>query len=266
MALELADRYAAKFRDEVATVVPVIGLVAETAETASLKESDVQYLEGLAGMEEKAFRRLLWSADRFVTAEAPVAGSDRERLLAMLDLYGVGRAVAFIRGGTLGAGSLRKELSAMSGIAEVKRTLAKYFRDQDHVLKVRSVLELLRRISFSAEAEASSAMARFRADVEALRLDPSMHPVAELEAMHDCLMGRVRLDPETLEELNRLFSPGPAARKLGAANDSKEELSRAAQDGMSRWRTFMVSEADPAQAKVARTVLRSYQILYRSVQ
>ena len=150
VALELASNYAGKFRDEVATVVPVIGLVAETAETAALTETDAKHLATLAAMEEKAFNRLLWSTDRFTSAEAPVEPAMRERLLVMLDLYGVQRAVTAVRGGAKGAVSIRRQLSALSGIAEVKQTLAKYFREQDHVLKVRSVLDSLRRLSLRA--------------------------------------------------------------------------------------------------------------------
>jgi hypothetical protein len=35
---------------------------------------------------------------------------------------------------------------------------------------------------------------------------------------------------------------------------------------MARWRTFMVSEATPVQARVARVVTRSYQLLWEATQ
>jgi hypothetical protein len=265
VALELADRYADKFRDDVATVVPVVGLVAETSETAGLTESDATSIAVLAGMEPKAFDRLTWSADRFVSAEAPVGPEQRERLLSLLDLYGLQRAVTFARDGASGAVALRRQLSAVSGIAEVKRTLARYFREQDHVLKVRSVLDLLRRLSFAREG-ADPAMARFAAAVEELRLDPVMHPIDELEVLHDCSTGRVHLPAEALAEVTRLMSPGGAATRLGTPADDREAAAAAAKEGMLRWRTFMVTEADPAQGKVARVVLRTYQLLWKELQ
>lgn len=265
VALELADRYADKFRDDVATVVPVVGLIAEASETAALTEIDATAIAALATMEEKAFNRLTWSADRFVSAEAPVDAETRGRLLAMLDLYGLQRAVRFAREGAVGAVALRRQLSAVSGIAEVKRTLAKYFREQDHVLKVRSVLDLLRRLSFAGEG-ADPAMARFAADVEALRLDPVMHPVDELEVLHECLTGKVRLPEDALAEVTRLLSPGSVASRLGTPAEDKEAAAAVAKDGMLRWRTFMVTEADPAQARVARVVLRSYQLMWKDLQ
>jgi GTPase Era involved in 16S rRNA processing len=265
IALELADRYADKFRDDVATVVPVVGLIAETSETAGLTETDATHIAALAAMEEKAFKRLTWSADRFVSAEAPVPPEARERLLALLDLYGLERVVAFAREGAAGAVALRRQLSTISGIAEVKRTLSKYFSEQDHVLKVRSVLDLLRRISFVGEG-ADPAMRRFAGEVEELRLDPVMHPVAELEVLHDCLTRRVVLPDETLDEVTRLLSAGSVASRLGTDPDDREAAAAAAKDGMLRWRTFMVAEADPGQARVARVILRSYQLMWKDLQ
>ena len=78
VAVELADQYAGRFEAEVASVVPVIGLVAETSEAAALMERDVQHLAKLASMDDKAFNRLVWSADRFASAErARRAGGSR---------------------------------------------------------------------------------------------------------------------------------------------------------------------------------------------
>ncbi len=226
VALELAGQYAGKFRDEVATVVPVIGLIAESAEAALLTEPDVRHLGALAAMEPKAFERLLWSADRFASADAPVAAEERQRLLELLDLYGVRLAVTRIRDGASDAVPLRRELAASSGIAEVKQTLAKYFREQDHLLKVRSVLEELRRISYAPTLDATSS-AGFRAALESLRLDPEMQPICELEALHDCCSGRVELPGPMLDEVTRLFAPGTVANRLGIASSDRSTLAEA---------------------------------------
>lgn len=271
VALELADRYSDKFRDEVALVVPVVGLVAETAEAAVLTERDAINVAELAGMDPKAFERLLWTTDRFVTADAPIPEAARERLLMMLDLYGIKRAVAFYREGLTGATALRKRLSEISGIAEVKRTLERYFHEQDHVLKARSALEILRRISYRNDGDPAS-LAAFRAEVEALRLEDAAHAVAELEVLHECLSGRVRLSEEMLDEIRRLLAHGSPAYRLG--QESTEEggsadtasLVAAAREGMIRWRTFRVTEADPLQARVAQVVMRTYQILWKELQ
>ena len=218
-------------------------------------------------MEVKGFNRLLWSADRFVSAEAPVPAEHRERLLALLDLYGVSQAVAQLRKGVQGAVAVRQELSSLSGVAQVKLTLDTYFREQDHVLKVRSVLDILDRLTYPATAgPADRGLQEFRGQLEALRLDPVMHPVAELEAWHDCCTGRADLPADLFGELRRLFTPGTVAGRLGVMPGDRATSIEAAKDGMIRWQTFLVTDATPAQAKVARVVRRSYQLLWSEAQ
>jgi hypothetical protein len=266
VAVELAGEYAGRFEAEVSSVVPLIGLVAETAEAAALTERDVQQLAKLAGMDDTAFNRLVWSVDRFTTAEAPVDPKDRGRLLDLLDIYGIKRAVSFIRDGVKGAIPLRSELSDVSGIAQVKRTLMKFIGPMDHVLKVRSVLDSLERMAYVPDRAGRPEFDTWLADIEQTRLDPVLHPVYELEALHRCYVKKVRMPPEMLAEMALLFAPGTPSSRLGLADASVGELLAAAQTGMNRWQTFRVTRADPAQAAVARVVIRSYQILWKELQ
>jgi hypothetical protein len=266
VAIELAGVYAGKFRNEVAAVVPVVGLVAEASEAATLTELDTKQLSALAAMDEKAFAKLLWSTDRFVSAEAPVSSDERERLLGMLDLYGIQNAVKFLRQGAHGAFALRRELSNLSGISEVKRTLATYFSEQDHVLKVRSALDWLNRMTFTqADGPAATGLRHFRDQIEELRLDAVMHPVAELEAWHACCTGRAKLSPELLDEISRLFAPGTPGSRLVMDNEDRPAMRQACQDAMVRWQRYIVS-APPNEAKVARTVRRAYQLLWKELE
>jgi hypothetical protein len=265
VAVALATKYAGTFGSDMATVVPVMGLIAETAEAATITELDVKNLSTLTALEPKDFGRMLWSPDRFVSAEAPVSEPARARLLELLDLFGVERAADFLRAGTAGAVALRRELSILSGISEVKRTLIAHFRDQDHVLKVRSALETLRQASYGSDGASAAALGKLRSAVEALRLDAAMHPINELEVWHECNTGRIELSEGRVEELRRLFSPGSPQTRLGVDTESTEELKEVAKQGMVRWRSFMVNEATPSQAKVCRVVMRSYQLLWEGV-
>jgi hypothetical protein len=178
----------------------------------------------------------------------------------------VQRAVELLRGQVRGAVALRRELSALSGISEVKHMLAAYFREQDHVLKVRSSLQLLHRLSFAVGADGTPAAGslRLRSAVEDLRLDDAMHPIAELEVWHDCCSGQVELPVALLEEMRVLFSPGSAASRVGAPGAGREEVLAAARVAMNRWRAFMNTEASPAQGRVCRVVLRSYRLLWEA--
>jgi hypothetical protein len=267
VAVELADHYAGVLRHDVATVVPVIGLVAECSEAATLTELDARNLATLASMDEKALRRMLWSTDRFVTAEAPVPPEARERLLTLLDLYGVGQALGFVKAGNTGAVALRRQLSKVSGIAAVKKTLTAYFRDQDHVLKVRSALHHLNRLSYSrSDGAPDASLTKLRSEVEALRLDPAMHPIAELEVWHDVCSAQVQMSESQTNEMQRLFAPGSAAARLGVDATDRDAQRAAAKDAMVRWRSFMITEASPAQARVCRVVLRSYQLIWEGLK
>jgi hypothetical protein len=267
VAVELAGKYAGTFRNEVAAVVPVIGLIAETAEAAMLTEPDAQQLARLVALEPKELARMLWSADRFTTSDAPVASEARERLLGLLDLYGVGLATRALANGAAGAVALRRELSSRSGIAAVKQTLAAYLRDQDHVLKVRSAFELLNRLSYTdAEGAAGAALLALRGDVEELRLDPLMHPIAELEIAHDVDSGRIALPQDMRADLRRVFAPGSLATRLGVAEGDPQAATDAAKAGIRMWQEFMVTQATPAQAQAARVVRRSYQMLWQAAQ
>ena len=114
LAAELAAGYAQRLRSQMATVVPLMGLLAETAETAALTELDARQLAALAAMDPDEFERLLWSADRFGSAEASVTTESREHLLALLDLYGVRRVTGLVR-----ARAQRRKCSAPRGLEGV---------------------------------------------------------------------------------------------------------------------------------------------------
>ena len=263
IALELATRFSERFNTEVSTVVPVIGLMAETAEAAAITELDARHLAALAALDPAQVEPMLWSPDRFVESESPVPREAREHLLEVLDLYGIEKAIAILREGSCTTTELRDKLASMSGIADVRKVISSLFNAQDDVLKVRSVLDLLNRLSYRRDSGASPAvMQKLRTQVEELRIDPVMHPVAELEAWHACCTGKVHLPPDLAAELQRLVAPTSLAARMGVPEGDPGAIREAAKAAMSRWRSFMVTDADPGQASVARVVLRSYQLAY----
>jgi hypothetical protein len=187
-------------------------------------------------------------------------------LLQLLDLYGVASAVEYLRGGGApGAVAIRRHLASISGIAEVKRMLASYFREEDHVLKVRSALELLRRLSYApAQGAQAAALVALRTRVDALKLDPAMHPIAELELLHDADSGALPLPDDLMAEMRRVLGRGSPQTRLALDNGGSAAVRDAAQEGMIRWRRFMNTEASPGQARACRVVMRSYQILWEA--
>lgn len=267
VAVALADRYSGQFREKVSTVVPVIGLMAETAETAALTEFDAKALAGLARIDPDQFDQMLWSNDRFLRADGPVSAEDRARLIGLLDVYGIRRAVATMESGSVGATALRRVLSTMSGISAVKGLLTEYFTRKDHLLKARSAFAVAERVSYhTGDAVDGEAPARLRARLEELRLDPQMHPLKELDAWQECRAGHVHLEPEMQADVDRLFDQGTLAARVGVDEGDQEAVAQAAVEGMRRWRTFMTTRATPVQASVARVAIRSYELVWTAAR
>jgi hypothetical protein len=93
-----------------------------------------------------------------------------------------------------------------------------------------------------------------------------MHPIAELEVWHDVCSAQVQMSESQTDEMQRLFAPGSPAARLGVDATDREAQRAAAKDAMVRWRSFMITEASPAQARVCRVVLRSYQLIWEGLQ
>ena len=96
---QLADRYATRLRAEVSTVVPVIGLLAETADSGSFTEGDAATLRELAALDPDERELLLLGPDAFLDDAVPIDRERRRRVLDLLDLHGVRRALESVDAG-----------------------------------------------------------------------------------------------------------------------------------------------------------------------
>jgi hypothetical protein len=265
VALELASKNAERISEQVATVLPVIGLLAETANTARLTEPDVGHLATLAALDDSARESLLWSPQRFLSADCGVAPAARRHLLDCLDLFGLRFAIKRVAQGVSGAAALTAELAQTSGIEQLQKALAENFLDRrSDVLLTRSTLDALHALSYKDGNQ--SALRDLRRRVEALRLEPAMHELAELDALHSALTRAVDLPRGLSEDLVRLTSARTLAQRLGATDSDPKILRAAAQEGLRRWRVFATTEADPQQASIARVVIRSYTLALRTAQ
>jgi GTPase Era involved in 16S rRNA processing len=263
-AVRLASAQAERIRDHVATVVPVIGLLAETANTAALTEIDVAHLHELAALDAGERRRMLISGKRFLAAECAVPVPVRERLLHRLDLFGLRRAIELAAGRQLGASALAEELARLSGIAGLEQALqANFAAERGDALLARSSLAALHKLSFRRDLDGDRAVAlALRRRVEAVRLDPVMHDLAELDALHVVLTGEVPLPQELMADAERMAAGGgDGAKRLGVAAADPQARREAALSAKGRWSAFLQS-ATPEQAKVARVMIRSYTLAF----
>jgi hypothetical protein len=254
-------RQAERIREKVATVVPVIGLLAATANTSALTERDAAILETLAEL-RKSSPGMFRSARRFVQGKSSVPAEVRQSLIDRLDMFGLHYALDQIDAGVTGAIALKQALSRSSGIEELERALADQFlADRGDALLARSALDALETLTYgSAEVGNPGVLARLRNEVQKLRLDPAMHELAELDALHASLTGGVRLSPELAEDLARMCSARPLAERLGVPPAEPDAMRRAAVDGVKRWRAFSFAEADPKRRQIADVMIRSYTL------
>ena len=134
-----ADRLSAQLPGVAAAVLPVSGLLAETALTGHLTEGDARALADLAGRDASELEDLL-------------AGGDDElgRLTALVGEYGVlhGRTVA-----GRGAAALAQWLVDKSGLGAVREHIVRRFVCRGDVLKARRVLLALRQAAAAATAQ-----------------------------------------------------------------------------------------------------------------
>ncbi|MGY1829742.1 dynamin family protein [Geodermatophilus sp. SYSU D01180] len=248
-----AERLAADFRSrlahDVADVVPVSGLLAETVAAGAFTETDADALAQLAGLDDRSLRRLLRTADAFVSREAPVAGAVRASLLARLSLYGIDSAVAAVRDGARSAAALTTVLAGRSRIREVRSVVESVFASRADVLKAASGLQQLHRLAYDRSLS-DSARGWLGDHVELLRLHPAMHAIDELHALGELAAGRAWLPADLDVAFRRLVDVGP-----GRDGETRPDL-RALGERFARF----AFDAAPADAHVARVAARSIHL------
>jgi GTPase SAR1 family protein len=265
----LAARQAATLRPRVAGVLPVIGLLAESAETGRFTSADADALRALAGLAQDDWATMSMSADLFTTWDVPVAAGTRARLLETLDLYGVRCAVDALRAQPeLPAGELRRKLLASSGLAGVRGRLDAVFRARADGIKAAAALA-----SITALAHASGdpgERQRVHDAIEVLLGKPEAHHLRLLEALTLVASGAVDMPEDLADEVLRVG--GNAGRldlvgeQLGLPGRPVRELAAYALERAGWWRSFASFGATPAQSRVAHVVHRSYFLLWQRLR
>ncbi|WP_433290918.1 dynamin family protein [Actinoplanes sp. CA-030573] len=265
VAEPLAAQQAGLLARTVSDVVPVIGLLAETAEAGRLTAADGQALRRLAGLPAAELRLMLASVDLFRSRPAPVPAERRERLLSLLDLYGIGFALAQLAAEPqLGTGELVRRLVAASGFPRLRETLEETFRWRSDAIKAGWALGRVERMAGHTRDE--SDRETLRDAVERLLRDPAYHRLRLLDAAQRVATGTVPLPAAWEAELTRLATsddPGWILRRPGASAD---ELAAAAVEAANRWRVYAVAGAGPAQSRVAQVAHRGFHLLAQQVR
>ncbi len=263
VALPLAAQQGELLARTVSDVVPVVGLLAETAQAGRLTDADRAALRDLAGAPDLPL--LLASADLFRTRPAPVGPEHRERLLGLLDLYGIGFAVAQLAADPhLGTGELVRRLAQASGFPRLRHTLQETFRWRSDAIKAGWALARLDRLAgHTADPGDREAL---RAAVEQLLGEPDYHRLRLLEVAQRVATGAVPMPVPWAQELTRLATSDDPRWILRLPHAGPEELAAAALAAATRWRVYAVAGAGPAQSRVAHVAHRGFHLLARQVR
>lgn len=261
----LAQRQAATLKPRVADVLPVVGLLAETAESGVFTTEDADALRQLAGLDPAVVDTMLLSADLFAGWDCPVPRPVRARLLELLDLYGIRCAIDAIRAEPgVSAGALRRMLLDASGLAAVRSHLNTVFADRADGIKAAAALASI--TALAQAAESPSDRSQVRDAIEVLLSQPQAHHLRLLEALTLVTSGAVDLPPDLVDEVVRVGSRAGLGERLGMPHTGTAELADRALERAGWWRAFASFGATPAQSRVAHVVHRAYFLFWQQLR
>ncbi|WP_461187694.1 dynamin family protein [Arthrobacter sp. Z4-13] len=255
---EIAERYRQdhSLRKLALGVVPVAGLLAQSAR--SLRQSDFEALQLLAGMERAEREKLLLSADRFVRTAGPegLTTAARASLLERFGLFGIRLAVVLIRNGFAEPTPLAHELARRSGLDPLIDMLGRQFQARGEALKARTALVGVETLLRTSPRDGTGSLA---AALE--RLQVNAHEFRELRLLATLRTTGVSLDPELANEAEGLIGGWGAASyiRLGLEADAgPEQLAAEARRCVERWRAVAENPlTDRSALDACRVVIRS---------
>ncbi|MDT5042028.1 MAG: hypothetical protein QOE51_3013 [Actinoplanes sp.] len=261
----LAEQQAALLARTVSEVVPVIGLLAETAEAGRLTTGDHAALLELSRLSAAELGLLLASADLFRSRPTPVDAARRERLIALLDLYGIGFAIACLSAQPqLGTGELVGRLAEASGFPRLRHTVEESLRWRSDAIKAGWAMSRLERLA--GHTGDPRDRETLRALTERLLREPAYHRLRLLEAAQRVATGAVAMPVDWEQELTRLATSDDPAWILRLPGAGALQLYDAAVQAANRWRVYAVAGAGPAQSRVAQVAHRGFHLLSQQLR
>lgn len=243
-------------RQVVQTVVPMAGLLAETAVT--LTETEVSHLRKISGRTPVEVEALLLTTDRFLEQmpELGLTSFERQHLLERFGIFGIRLASTILRRESVTATELARDLAERSGLEELQAVLHSLFFARRDVLKSRSALLALDDLAHEHPRPGSLAMA---GEIE--EIIASAHPFNELRVLSAVRAGWVSGKPVVLEDLERVIGGSGTTRweRLGLDSEStRDEELVAAGEALARWQRRAESPMTVHQMVIAsRVAVRS---------
>lgn len=263
-ACRLAQAQAAVLRPRVAGVLPMIGLLAETAETGNFTTADAQALRSLTAVDPGVFDVMTCSADLFVSLDIPLSTTVRTRLLQLLDLYGIRQIVEQLRvDQTLSPGEIRRRLAQLSGIAQLRDKMVGVFATRIDAIKASAALA---RLAALAQRGDPGERQRICDAIEVLLQQPAAHQLRLLEALTAVSCGAVTLPEDLTDEVLRLGGSSDPDEQLGRPGAPETELEAVALQRATWWRSYAGFGSTPAQSRIAYVIHRAYFLLWQRLR
>ncbi|MET8149858.1 dynamin family protein [Actinoplanes sp. NPDC049668] len=264
-ARRIAARYASELRGLVADVVPVIGLLAETASGDTFTEADARRLRRLAELDPDDLEDFLYAHAHSPSGED---AADRARLLRLLGVHGLREAVSHIRAGVVRSDELLRRLAQASGVAELVRYVEENFIRSADRLRAASAVTILERATWlGGDGDSAAILAGLRASLNEVKRDPVLRQAALVPALRDLAGGRLSLSDDCAAALISLATGSSDAVRLGLAADAgPAQVAVAADEWVARWRRL---EGSPSRlvarhARSARELTETAFFTHRS--
>lgn len=259
-ARRLAATYTRRLTGMVTEVVPVAGLLAQTALGDDFTERDAMLVRRLADADPAELDRALYSPDDFLRWEnGPLSADQRRRVFELLGRYGIATAVAAVARGTTGARALLDELRRASGIDPLLDHIGRRFVDAADRLRASAALGALESAAAQGVAAAQGGAAQgavdeLRAGIAAIRRHPMMRQQELAGALADLAGGRLDLPQPDRAALIALATGSSAAACLTLPPEARPAaVAAAAAEQAARWRRL----ESTAPSRPARTHART---------
>lgn len=239
-ARRVARRYAEDLATSFADVLPVAGLLAETALGADFSEADTRALGALAVADRFDVEEATTSADVFARwADAPIGAASRSRLVGLLGLHGVRTSLELIDQGHTSTRALLDCLRRVSGIDPLLDRVQWDFVAGADRLRAASGVAALRVICWSQASDPAGVLRKVQAEVDRLCSRPEMRQIELGRALADLDAGRFHLRGDDVGRLKALVSGRDLRGCLALAPDATDnEVEHVADACIARWRTL----------------------------
>ncbi len=245
VARDVAAGLADTHRAELAAVIPVSGLLAETARTGRISESLARRVADLAGEESVALS---------LRRQDP----DLQDLYRIFGPYGVSAGREQAVGG---AARLKSWCESVCGIEDLERLARSQLVPRADLLKAIRALGALGALAARPGADRRE---QALALVEAAVLDPAMHPLEELRALH-AVTSQAPTSPLGGQLAGFVDDPEPRTLLGLDVTADAGELATAARRRSAEATRVAALAVSPAEAVAGRVLARSYQLLARRV-